>query len=161
MDIMKEYLLDRYASSAFNKCPHEPLPMMKCAPIRIHVKKDAKPITCKTASKVLFHHGRGRYRYLDTVQLHRASWPAGPGTTRGTAAWSRTCCSQRDAWTILRCGTRTWRNTGGGPSGTSTKSPETALLSRQQSLNSVQERSSLLALESHGPVPRISGASLA
>jgi hypothetical protein len=52
---MKEYLLDAYASSAFNKCPHEPLPMMKCAPIRIHVKEDAKPVACKTASTVPLH----------------------------------------------------------------------------------------------------------
>ena len=55
VDKMKEYLLDTYASSAFNKCPHEPLPMMKCAPIRIHVKEDAKPIACKTASTVPLH----------------------------------------------------------------------------------------------------------
>ena len=62
---MKEYLLTTYASSAFNKCTHEPLPMMKCAPIRIHVKEDAKPIACKTASTVPLHLREAVQKQLD------------------------------------------------------------------------------------------------
>ena len=59
------YLLDSYACSTFNKCPHEPLPMMKCAPIRIHVKEDAKPVACKTASTVPLHLWEAVQRQLD------------------------------------------------------------------------------------------------
>ena len=62
---MKAYLLDRYASSAFNKCPHEPLPMMKCAPIRIHIKENAKPVACNTAATVPLHLREAVQKQLD------------------------------------------------------------------------------------------------
>ena len=35
--MMRDWILDRYRSSTFNKCPHQRLPMMPCEPVRIHV----------------------------------------------------------------------------------------------------------------------------
>ena len=52
---MKEWLLSRYAASTFNKCPHQPLPLMDCEPIRIHVKPDAKPVAIHKAASVPIH----------------------------------------------------------------------------------------------------------
>ena len=44
---MKSWLLNRYAASTFNKCPHQQLPEMKGPPIQIHINPDAKPV-CRT-----------------------------------------------------------------------------------------------------------------
>jgi hypothetical protein len=53
---MKEYLLDRYASSTFNKCPHHPIPVIPGPPISIHVDPDATPVRCNTPSQVPLHY---------------------------------------------------------------------------------------------------------
>ena len=42
-DRMKTWLLERYASSTFNTCPHRPLHCMAGPPIEIHVSPSAKP----------------------------------------------------------------------------------------------------------------------
>ena len=42
---MKEWLLRYYASSAFNKCEHQRLLEMEGPPIKVHINKDAKPVT--------------------------------------------------------------------------------------------------------------------
>ena len=52
---MKSWILDRYAASAFNKCPHMRLPMMTCDPIRIHIDPEARPVAATTASTVPLH----------------------------------------------------------------------------------------------------------
>jgi len=52
---MKSWILDRYAASAFNKCPHVNLPMMTCDPIRIHINPEARPVAAMTASTVPLH----------------------------------------------------------------------------------------------------------
>ena len=49
---MKRWLLDRYAASTFNKCPHRPLPMMSGPPIKIHVDPDAKPSAVHTPASI-------------------------------------------------------------------------------------------------------------
>ena len=40
----KEFLLNRYASSTFNQCPHQTLPNMRGPPMKIHVDPEAKPV---------------------------------------------------------------------------------------------------------------------
>ena len=40
---MREYILNRYASSTFNKCPHHPIPTIPGPPIGIHVDPNATP----------------------------------------------------------------------------------------------------------------------
>ena len=45
---MKVWLLERFASSTFNKCPHKPLPQMDGPPVEIHLVKDA--VSCKVAT---------------------------------------------------------------------------------------------------------------
>ena len=42
---LESWMLDTYASSAFNICPHQPLPKMTgLPPLRIHVKDDSVPV---------------------------------------------------------------------------------------------------------------------
>ena len=63
---MKKWLLNFYASSTFNKCPHQVLPAMEGPPIQIHVDPMAKPVALRTAAPVPLH-------WQDQVQrdLHR------------------------------------------------------------------------------------------
>ena len=42
---MKAWLLEFYASSAFNKCEHQRLLEMEGPPLKVHIDKDAKPCT--------------------------------------------------------------------------------------------------------------------
>eukprot|EP00745_Piridium_sociabile_P016047 TRINITY_DN23877_c0_g1_i16.p1 TRINITY_DN23877_c0_g1~~TRINITY_DN23877_c0_g1_i16.p1 ORF type:complete len:1035 (+),score=142.70 TRINITY_DN23877_c0_g1_i16:69-3173(+) len=52
---MREWLLNRYANSTFNTCPHRPLPCMTGPPIEIHIDDSATPRTCHTAAPVPLH----------------------------------------------------------------------------------------------------------
>ena len=52
---MREWLLQRYASSTFNTCPHKPLQEMAGPPLEIHVDKAAKPRVCNTPAPVPLH----------------------------------------------------------------------------------------------------------
>lgn len=49
------WLLDRYASSTFNTCPHRALPSMEGPPIEIHVDPAAPPKACHTPASVPLH----------------------------------------------------------------------------------------------------------
>ena len=40
---MEQWLRERYASSTFNNCPHQPIPSIQGPPLRIHVDPKAKP----------------------------------------------------------------------------------------------------------------------
>ena len=55
VDKMKDWLLIRYASSAFNKCPHQKLPEMEGPPIEIHVDQNATPVTLRKPAPVPLH----------------------------------------------------------------------------------------------------------
>ena len=46
---MKQWLLDRYASSTFNQCPHQILP------IKLHIGEHAKPVNLRTPAPVPLH----------------------------------------------------------------------------------------------------------
>ena len=52
---MRAWLLNRYASSTFNVCPHRPLHQMAGPPVEIHVQEDAKPKVCHTAAPIPLH----------------------------------------------------------------------------------------------------------
>ena len=53
---LKEYILKRYASSAFNCCEHQPLPVMDTSPpLRLFVDKSASPIAALSPSKIPLH----------------------------------------------------------------------------------------------------------
>ena len=54
-DALKEWLLSHYASSAFNTCEHQPLPMMKCEPLELHVDPTAKPVALHKPALVPVH----------------------------------------------------------------------------------------------------------
>lgn len=60
---MKKWLLDRYASSTFNQCPHQKLPEMKGPPIKIHISENAVPVNLQTPAPVPLH-------WQDEVQSH-------------------------------------------------------------------------------------------
>ena len=52
---MKAWLLDRYSASTFNRCSHQPLPMMNCTPLRIHIDPEAESVAHHNARPVLVH----------------------------------------------------------------------------------------------------------
>ena len=43
---LKQWLLDHYASSVFNVCEHQELPLMSGNPLELHVDPNAKPVAC-------------------------------------------------------------------------------------------------------------------
>ena len=49
---MKEYILNRYASSTFNTCPHHPIPIIPGPPVSIHVDPSATPVCVNTPGQV-------------------------------------------------------------------------------------------------------------
>ena len=53
--LMKAWILKRYESSVFNKCPHQPSPKMKGPPMRIHVDPNAKGKAITTPLRVPIH----------------------------------------------------------------------------------------------------------
>ena len=52
---MREWLLNRYKGSTFNKCTHQLLPGMTGPPLKIHLKPDAEPFAVTTAATVPKH----------------------------------------------------------------------------------------------------------
>lgn len=52
---LKEWLLDAFASSAFNQCPHQELPTMTGEPIKLHLKDNAVPYAAHTPIPVPHH----------------------------------------------------------------------------------------------------------
>ena len=64
-DQMKNWLLDRYGSSGFNKCQHQALPMMSCEPLRIHIDPSARPVAAMTARPVPVHFTKKVKEQLD------------------------------------------------------------------------------------------------
>ena len=53
LPLIKKYILDRYSSSAFNVCEHQPLPLMTGSePLKLHVDPSATPTAIKTPAQV-------------------------------------------------------------------------------------------------------------
>ena len=55
MPAMKRWLLERYSSSAFNKCTHQPLPEMKGPPVEIHLTENPIPRRVLMPATVSLH----------------------------------------------------------------------------------------------------------
>ena len=55
IDRMKTWLLEQYASSIFNTCPHRPLHCMAGPPIEIHVSPSTKPRAFHTPASIPLH----------------------------------------------------------------------------------------------------------
>ena len=91
---MRQWLLDRYAGSTFNRCPHQPLPMMSGPPIRIHMDPNAAPTVVHTPASIPIHWREKVKEQLDadvalgviekvepnvpTTWCHRAIWVRKP-----------------------------------------------------------------------------------
>ncbi|KAK4317363.1 hypothetical protein Pmani_011526 [Petrolisthes manimaculis] len=54
-EVMKNWLLERFASSTFNICPHQPLPAMTGPPIEIRVDPDVQPVVTRRPPNVPVH----------------------------------------------------------------------------------------------------------
>jgi len=52
---MKAWLLERYAASTFNTCPHRALPCMEGPAVEIHLDPTATPKACHTPANVPIH----------------------------------------------------------------------------------------------------------
>ena len=52
---LQTYLVDYYKGSTFNTCDHQPLPMMKCTPMRLMVDPDAEPVASHKPIPVPLH----------------------------------------------------------------------------------------------------------
>jgi hypothetical protein len=52
---LKQWLLDYYASSTFNVCPHSRLPLMRGPPLALMVDPEAKPVAIHTPIPVPLH----------------------------------------------------------------------------------------------------------
>ena len=63
--VLRDWLLEYYASSAFNTCEHQALPMMNCEPLELHVDKDAKPVAIHKPGLVPIHWQDKVYRDLE------------------------------------------------------------------------------------------------
>ena len=79
-DQMKQWLLERFASSTFNQCSHQPLPMIKGPAVKIHVDPDATPSAVHTPAQVPIH-------WRDTIkkQLQKSKslpWRHRKGSTK-------------------------------------------------------------------------------
>ena len=61
---MKQWLLDRYASSTFNTCPHRALPCMTGPPMAIHIDESATPKVCHKPAPVPLHWQQRVYEDL-------------------------------------------------------------------------------------------------
>ena len=55
IDRMKQWLLDHYAGSTFNQCPHQVLPDMEGPPMQLHVDQNAKLVNFTTPASVPLH----------------------------------------------------------------------------------------------------------
>lgn len=52
---LKDWLVNRFASTTFNTCEHQPLPMMTGEPLRIYVDPAAKPVAIHNPASVPLH----------------------------------------------------------------------------------------------------------
>ena len=52
---LRQCLLDHYASSTFNTCEHQPLPLMHGPPLEFHVDSTVKPFAVHTPASVPIH----------------------------------------------------------------------------------------------------------
>ena len=66
VDDLRKWIVDRYASSTFNTCPHQPLPKMKCEPVRIFVTENARPYAVHVPALIPVHFREEVKKQLDS-----------------------------------------------------------------------------------------------
>jgi hypothetical protein len=77
---LEEWILQHFASSAFNTCEHQPLPYMSGDPLEIHFRPDAKPTAFHTPIPVP-HHWKAQVKAdLDRDVRLGIIEPVPPGT---------------------------------------------------------------------------------
>ena len=62
---LKQWLLDYYGATTFNTCEHQPLPMMNCDPLELHVDPKAKPTAIHKPAVVPIHWQERVYHDLE------------------------------------------------------------------------------------------------
>ena len=56
LEILHQYILDRYSASAFNMCERQPLPLMKTSPpLRLFMDKETTPVAVHSPASVPLH----------------------------------------------------------------------------------------------------------
>ena len=56
LPLIKQFILDTFAASAFNTCSHQPLPLMTGSePLKLYLDPNAKPVAIHTPSQVPIH----------------------------------------------------------------------------------------------------------
>ncbi|MCG7876793.1 MAG: hypothetical protein N0C90_10735, partial [Candidatus Thiodiazotropha endolucinida] len=55
VEALKQWLLDYYGATTFNVGEHQPLPLMKCEPLRLHVDPTAVPVAVHKPALVPIH----------------------------------------------------------------------------------------------------------
>ena len=55
IDKMRWWMQERYAASVFNKCTHQPIPLITLDPVKIHITPGAKPVKARGTSSVPLH----------------------------------------------------------------------------------------------------------
>ena len=63
--VLKEWLLNYYASTTFNTCEHQTLPMMSGEPLQLHVDPKAKPVAIHKPALVPLHWQDQVYKDLE------------------------------------------------------------------------------------------------
>ena len=61
---MKEWLLNRFASSTFNTCPYRAPPCLSVPPVELHIDEYATPKVCHTPVTVSLHLKKKVYEDL-------------------------------------------------------------------------------------------------
>ena len=52
---LKQWILDYYAATTFNVCEHQPLPLMNCEPLQLHVDPNGHPLAVHKPAMVPIH----------------------------------------------------------------------------------------------------------
>ena len=65
MEALKEWLLDYYSATTLNVCEHQPLSLMKCEPLKLHVDPNATPTAVHKPALVLIHWQNKVYEDLE------------------------------------------------------------------------------------------------
>ena len=84
---LKDFLLSYYASSTFNVCPHQPLPLMHGPPLHFVMKPDAKPYAVYTPAKVAAHWEKKVKADLDRDVALGVLKKVEPGEFTGVEDW--------------------------------------------------------------------------
>ena len=89
---MREWLINRYSSSTFNRCTHQKLPTMSGPPIKLNVDPDAIPTAVHTPAPIPIHWREKVKQQLDEdvrLGVIEKVEPNTPNTWCHRAIWTR------------------------------------------------------------------------